>query len=140
MRNEPSRAWRSGWGWQMYGDQGAGMFAILPGRDKSKEQCAGSYDPRLRPWYSSAASGPKDVVVVIDTSGSMSNKGRMDKAKDAAKAVIKTLNWADYASIVSFGQWAEQMPAGNGKLLKADEDGRRKLDDYVDSLMPTGHA
>ena len=35
----------SGWGWQMFGDQGAGMFAILPGRDKSKEQCTGSYDP-----------------------------------------------------------------------------------------------
>eukprot|EP00803_Ostreobium_quekettii_P004953 evm.model.scf_2980.1 EVM.evm.TU.scf_2980.1 scf_2980:6668-10390(-) len=26
------------------------------------------YDPRFRPWYSAATSGPKDVVLVIDTS------------------------------------------------------------------------
>eukprot|EP00803_Ostreobium_quekettii_P007877 evm.model.scf_1184.1 EVM.evm.TU.scf_1184.1 scf_1184:34728-38486(-) len=26
------------------------------------------YDPRLRPWYVAATSGPKDVVLVIDTS------------------------------------------------------------------------
>ena len=25
------------------------------------------YDPRKRPWYVSASSGPKDVVLVLDT-------------------------------------------------------------------------
>ena len=34
----------------------------------------GTFDPRFRPWYSAAASGPKNVVMVIDVSGSMSNK------------------------------------------------------------------
>ena len=24
------------------------------------------YDPRVRPWYIAATSGPKDVVIVLD--------------------------------------------------------------------------
>ena len=33
-----------------------------------------AYDPRYRPWYAAAASGPKDVVLVIDCSGSMAGE------------------------------------------------------------------
>ena len=35
--------------------------------------CPESYDPRFRPWYSAGAAGPKDAVIVIDVSGSMSS-------------------------------------------------------------------
>jgi Mg-chelatase subunit ChlD len=50
-----------------------------------------------RPWYVEAATPEsKDVVVVIDTSGSMSNsyssRVLMDIAKEAANTVITTLN------------------------------------------------
>ena len=45
-------------------------------------------DPRYRPWYAAAAAGPKDVVLVVDTSGSMSGE-REQMARDAAsKAVL----------------------------------------------------
>jgi Mg-chelatase subunit ChlD len=37
------------------------------------------------------------VVIVLDISGSMTYEGRIGKAKDAAKAIIKTLTWADFA-------------------------------------------
>ena len=29
------------------------------------------YDPRFRPWFAAATSGPKDVVIIVDTSRSM---------------------------------------------------------------------
>ena len=48
-------------------------------------------DPRIRPWYVAASSGPKDVVIVLDVSGSMSQYGRLDLAKEAAETVINTL-------------------------------------------------
>ena len=48
-------------------------------------------DPRIRPWYVAASSGPKDVVIVLDVSGSMSQYNRLDLAKEAAETVINTL-------------------------------------------------
>ena len=36
-----------------------------------QEQC-GEFDPHRRPWFVASSSGPKDVVLVIDISGSMS--------------------------------------------------------------------
>ena len=26
------------------------------------------YDPRYRPWFANAATGPKDIIIMIDTS------------------------------------------------------------------------
>ncbi|CAJ1331871.1 unnamed protein product, partial [Effrenium voratum] len=67
------------------------------------EWCLGeTYDPRLRPWYSSGSTGPKDVVIVVDVSGSMQLNGRALLAKRATKAVIETLEWKDFATIILF--------------------------------------
>merc|ERR1719149_215764 len=53
-------------GYEYYGSQSLGNYVQWPGM----KDCD-AYDPRYRPWYAAAASGPKDVVLVIDTSGSM---------------------------------------------------------------------
>ena len=37
--------------------------------------CSGDYDPRFRPWYVAATAGAKNVVLIIDVSGSMSGEG-----------------------------------------------------------------
>lgn len=55
------------------------------------EYCDTGFDPRFRPWYAVGASGPKDVVIVIDVSGSMATAGRMQAAVDAALEVLDTL-------------------------------------------------
>ena len=70
-------------GYQYFGDQQTAAFVQWP----SMQFCSNTYDPRLRPWYSAAATGPKDVVIVIDVSGSMSNNGRIQMARDALKAL-----------------------------------------------------
>lgn len=61
-----------------------------------------------RPWYvETATPSAKDVVVVIDKSGSMSayddsaGKSLMSIAKDAATSVVETLNPNDRVSIVN---------------------------------------
>ena len=68
------------------------------------------------PRYVAAASGPKDVVLVLDVSHSMtapsgslssSDKTRLDMMKEAAKEVIyNTLTNADHVSVVSGCQLA----------------------------------
>lgn len=53
--------------WQYYGST-AGVFRLFPGRewDTNFAGFYNDYDPRLRPWYIAATSGPKDVVIVLD--------------------------------------------------------------------------
>ena len=50
----------------------------------------------FRPWYVETATPiPKDIVVVLDRSGTMSLGQSMTMAKDAAKTVVGTLNPKD---------------------------------------------
>jgi hypothetical protein len=88
---------------QMYFGASTGAFRIFPARHASS---CGAYDPRIRPWYVAASSGPKDVVLVLDVSGSMAQSGRAELMIDAAKAVIKTLTIADWFSVVLFSSSA----------------------------------
>ena len=67
----------------------------------------GDYDPRLRPWYTITANGPKDVVVVVDVSGSMSSSNRMDLTKNALKALVDSLAPTDRLGLVEFSSSSE---------------------------------
>ena len=72
-----------------------GIFRFYPARHW--DNCEGNYDPRRRPWYVSAASGPRDVVIVLDKSGSMDNsEGYMELAKEAGESVRRTKLEAKY--------------------------------------------
>lgn len=62
----------------------------------------GDYDPRVRPWYVAASSGPKDVVIIMDISGSMVDEGRLALAQDAVASVLGTINEHTYVNIVLF--------------------------------------
>jgi len=76
-----------------------GMFRMIPA---IHNEICGNYDPRRRPWYVAASSGPKDVIVVMDVSGSMSDYGRMELAIEAAKTIVETLTVADRVAVVPF--------------------------------------
>ena len=83
--------------WQYFASE-EGMLSNFP----AFEDTAGcrSYDPRFRPFYvETATPEPKDVVLVIDTSGSM-HGDRIVVAKAAAKTVLSTMNPRDRVSKV----------------------------------------
>jgi von Willebrand factor type A domain len=63
---------------------------------------SGAYDPRPRPWYVTASSGPKDVITIVDKSGSMLEGGRWTLAKEAIIVVIQGLTTNDFIGIVAF--------------------------------------
>jgi Mg-chelatase subunit ChlD len=117
---------------QMYFGASTGAFRIIPARHS--EVC-GQYDPRLRPWFVAASSGPKDVVLVIDVSGSMEDYGRMTLAKDAAKTIVDTLTVADRVAIVTFSDTASQV-GGYTSLIRATRDNKDRLLAAIDSLEP----
>ena len=81
--------------WQYFASE-QGILANFPAFE-DKASC-GSYDPRFRPFYvETATPEPKDVVLVIDHSGSMSGE-RLRVAKQAAKTVLRTMNPRDRVS------------------------------------------
>ena len=49
-----------------------------------------------------AATGPKNVVLILDISGSMGLNGRLESMKTAAKKVVDAMTFADYVGVVVF--------------------------------------
>ena len=86
------------------------------------------------------SSGPKDVVLVIDVSGSMDDYGRMGLAKDAATTIIDTLTVADRVAIIAFSGEATQIgDIGNASsLIRATAENKRVLIDAINGLEANG--
>jgi hypothetical protein len=92
-----------------------GLFRQTPalGRNDS-----GSYDPRIRPWYVAAASGPKDVVLVIDGTNSMARiDGALKVTREAAIAVVETLNVDDFFTVIAFTNDVYVLLEGNRTFI-----------------------
>lgn len=128
--------------WQYFGSE-EGVMTNFPVYD-DKEECT-KYDPRYRPFYvETATPDAKDVVLVIDTSASMTGQ-KMYIAKEAANAVLDTMNPKDQVGIVSFSSEVSTPGANGGKstcyghrLALAIPANIRCLKDYVTGLSPHG--
>ena len=80
------------------------------------------------PRYAAAASGPKDVVLVIDTSRSMA--GNLNEmAKKAAKLVIDTLTEVDFVTIVKY---SDDASAYSSTLVQATDANKNLLKAWID--------
>merc|ERR1719223_2231941 len=99
------------------------------------EFCPVDFDPRFRPWYAGAVSGPRDLVLVIDTSGSMTGE-RIEMARRAVLLALKTLTWVDYVSIVLFSDYVKDRYST--KLVRATEEEKVRLANWVSSRMTAG--
>lgn len=122
--------------WQFYGDQETGYMRTYPGTD-SRGNCA-DFDPRLRAWYANAATGPRDVIYIIDKSGSMLDANRWNIAKAAVRASIDTLTYVDYAAIVAFSSGGSGTAASGETMEAMTADGRSRLKAWLDSQAPNG--
>ncbi len=77
----------------------------------------------------------KDIVFVIDTSGSMAEEGKMPKARAALLYGLRVLGREDRFNVVAFAGEERLMSAG---LMRADETGRAKGIEFVEKLQATG--
>jgi hypothetical protein len=95
----------------LYSGFQSGVHKSWPGQDwamrldnsstcREKSDCP-SFDPRFRNWFIAAATGPKNVVLTVDVSGSMTKFSRLQRMRDAAKTIIGTLSYWDYVGIVA---------------------------------------
>ncbi len=77
----------------------------------------------------------KDVVFVLDTSGSMAEAGKMEKARSALLFGVRSLRPADRFNVINFAGEEHLMTTG---LLQADERGRATGEDFIKQLRPVG--
>eukprot|EP00730_Choanoeca_flexa_P016356 TRINITY_DN7704_c0_g1_i1.p1 TRINITY_DN7704_c0_g1~~TRINITY_DN7704_c0_g1_i1.p1 ORF type:complete len:661 (+),score=122.10 TRINITY_DN7704_c0_g1_i1:35-2017(+) len=122
--------------WQYVGTP-SGMWRLFPGIPQ--EQCY-DYDPRLRPWYVAATSGPKDVVLVIDKSASMSAASRMELTKQAVATVLDTLTLSDHVAVITFDAFVNQVCGGSvrcGSLSPATSAVINELKAKVNAISPS---
>lgn len=77
---------------------------------------------------------PKDVVFVVDTSGSMAG-AKLQQAKKALQFCVENLNTDDRFEIVRFSTEAESL---FGKLSEADSEHRKRASNFIGDLKPIG--
>ncbi|MDI1242135.1 MAG: VIT domain-containing protein [bacterium] len=77
----------------------------------------------------------KDIVFVLDTSGSMADEGKMEKARNALLFGVRTLRTGDKFNIISFAGEERLMERG---LISADAAGKARGEAFVKKLSPTG--
>lgn len=77
----------------------------------------------------------KDIVFVLDTSGSMADEGKMEKARKALLFGIRTLRDGDRFNVVNFAGEEHLMERG---LISANAEGKKRGEEFVAKLQPTG--
>ncbi|HVF66012.1 MAG TPA: VIT and VWA domain-containing protein [Pyrinomonadaceae bacterium] len=77
----------------------------------------------------------KDVVFVLDTSGSMAEAGKMEKARAALLFGVRSLRPADRFNVINFAGEEHLMTSG---LLQADAAGRAMGEEFISKLRPVG--
>ncbi|MGQ9661209.1 MAG: VIT and vWA domain-containing protein [Kiritimatiellia bacterium] len=77
----------------------------------------------------------KDLVFVLDTSGSMAEGGKLEQAKRALTFCLKNLNEGDRFEVVRFSTEAEAL---FGKLVEATAENRRRAEEFIKGLKPMG--
>jgi hypothetical protein len=121
---------------QAYFGSPTGAFRIFPGRSSPKP---GAYDPRKRPWYIAASSGPKNVILILDTSGSMEEHNRIGKLKIAAKQIVSSLTVADRIAIVEYSSEGRKIGRDSGKYVyTASKENIETLLQEIDHLTAGG--
>lgn len=76
------------------------------------------FDCRARPWYTAAAASPKNVLILLDVSGSMTGL-RSEIAEHVVLTILDTLTNNDYVNVFNFSEWTEPLvPCFNNTLVQ----------------------
>ncbi|XP_034938362.1 voltage-dependent calcium channel subunit alpha-2/delta-3 isoform X2 [Chelonus insularis] len=89
------------------------------------------FDCRTRGWYIEAATSPKDVLILMDISGSMTGM-RKEIARHVANNILDTLGNNDFVNIIMFAnETHEVVPCFNDTLVQANLANVRELKEAI---------
>ncbi|XP_017839483.1 voltage-dependent calcium channel subunit alpha-2/delta-3 isoform X1 [Drosophila busckii] len=132
-KNDPSLSW------QFFGSS-TGFMRQFPASKWKKDVPVDLYDCRLRSWYMEAATSPKDVVILMDGSGSMLGQ-RLDIAKHVVNTILDTLGTNDFVNIFTFDNVVRPVVGCfEDTLIQATLGNVRELKEALEGLTPTSIA
>jgi len=122
--------------WQYFGSK-TGIFRNYPA-NMWKNQGVDLYDVRRRPWYTQGASSPKDMLILIDTSGSTHGQA-LSLMKQAAKSLLETLGENDFVNVATFSETAQWLGCFK-TFVQANYRHKNVLHRYIDGMKARGMA
>ncbi|XP_067204326.1 voltage-dependent calcium channel subunit alpha-2/delta-3 isoform X2 [Linepithema humile] len=111
--------------WQYFGSA-TGFMRQYPAINWSM-QPVDLFDCRTRSWYIEAATSPKDILILMDTSGSMTGI-RREIARHVINNILDTLGNNDFVNIITFNNVTKEVvPCFNDTLVQANLANVREL-------------
>ncbi|CAK1553799.1 unnamed protein product [Leptosia nina] len=79
------------------------------------------FDCRLRPWYVSASGAPRDILILLDASGSMYNSSNLVTAEHLTGTLLNALTDDDQVNVLRFNVKVQSpISCFNDKLVSAN--------------------
>ncbi|XP_061662696.1 voltage-dependent calcium channel subunit alpha-2/delta-1a [Syngnathoides biaculeatus] len=125
--------------WQVFGSATglARYFPASPWIDSSKSaNKIDLYDVRRRPWYIQGAASPKDMLILVDASGSVSGL-TLKLIRTSVSEMLETLADDDYVNVVYFNDKATYAACFKN-LVQANVRNKRILKDAVQGISAKG--
>ncbi|PSN32817.1 Voltage-dependent calcium channel subunit alpha-2/delta-4, partial [Blattella germanica] len=92
------------------------------------------FDCRMRLWYIEASTSPKDVIILVDNSGSMAGK-RHEIARHLVNNILETLGSNDFVTVLKFNNRIKSVvECFNDTLVQANLGNVRDLKLAIKSL------
>uniref|UniRef100_A0A8C2ZRD4 Calcium channel, voltage-dependent, alpha 2/delta subunit 1a n=1 Tax=Cyclopterus lumpus TaxID=8103 RepID=A0A8C2ZRD4_CYCLU len=126
--------------WQVFGSATglARYFPASPWTDSSNlADKIDLYDVRRRPWYIQGAASPKDMLILVDASGSVSGL-TLKLIRTSVSKMLETLSDDDYVNVVYFNDKAMYAAACFANLVQANVRNKRMLKDAVQNITAKG--
>ncbi|GFT08022.1 hypothetical protein TNCV_2589451 [Trichonephila clavipes] len=112
--------------WQYFGSS-TGFLRTFPATSWTKEgrEKPDLYDCRTRSWYVKAAASAKDIVILVDSSGSMTGI-RKEIARNVVADILSTLTEDDFVTVLSFSEDVNPVvPCFENSLVQANDENIR---------------
>nr|XP_057934647.1 voltage-dependent calcium channel subunit alpha-2/delta-1-like isoform X1 [Doryrhamphus excisus] len=125
--------------WQVFGSATglARYFPASPWIDSSKSaNKIDLYDVRRRPWYIQGAASPKDMLILVDASGSVSGL-TLKLIRTSVSEMLETLSDDDYVNVVYFNDKATHAACFEN-LVQANVRNKRILKEAVQGISAKG--
>ncbi|XP_023284936.1 voltage-dependent calcium channel subunit alpha-2/delta-1-like isoform X3 [Seriola lalandi dorsalis] len=125
--------------WQVFGSATglARYYPASPWMDLSNSaNKIDLYDVRRRPWYIQGAASPKDMLILVDASGSVSGL-TLKLIRTSVNKMLETLSDDDYVNVVSFNEKATHAACFKN-LVQANVRNKKILKEAVENILAKG--
>ncbi|XP_056456079.1 voltage-dependent calcium channel subunit alpha-2/delta-2-like [Gadus chalcogrammus] len=122
--------------WQAFGSA-TGVTRYYPATPWRAPDKIDLYDVRRRPWYIQGASSPKDMVILVDVSGSVSGL-TLKLIKASVMEMLDTLSDDDYVNVARFNEKAEAVVPCFKHLVQANIRNKKIFKDAVQQMQAKG--